>query len=112
MVKSGRKLKNKKILLSTILAIIMLVSFAAQAYGATIQSAKAVSKTTKTYVYGFNINDTGRWTGKAYRQIKICPLSSSKLKITYHYLNGNKKDETYTANKVSTYDYEYLLLTP
>lgn len=107
MVKSGRKLKNKKILLSTILAIIMLVSFAAQAYGATIQSAKAVSKITKTYVYGFNINDTGRWTGKAYRQIKICPLSSSKLKITYHYLNGNKKDETYTANKVSTYDYEY-----
>ena len=79
MVNSGKKLKNKKILLSTILAIIMLVSFAAQAYGATVQSAKAVSKTTKTYVYGFNINDSGRWTGKAYRQIKICPLSSSKL---------------------------------
>ena len=54
MVKSERKLKNKKILLSAILAIIMLVSFAAQAYGATIQSAKAVSKTTKTYEYGFN----------------------------------------------------------
>ena len=99
MVKSGRKLKNKKILLSTILAIIMLVSFAAQAYGATIQSAKAVSKTTKTYVYGFNINDFGRWTAKSTLQIKISTIASSKLKITYHDLSGNEKDETYIAYK-------------
>ena len=100
-------MKNKKIVKSMILSIIMLILFMVQLYGVTVQNVKASGKATKTYEYGFNINDTGRWTGKAYRQIKICPLSSSKLKITYHYLNGNKKDETYTASKVSTYDYEY-----
>ena len=106
-MKKEKRLKNKKIVKSMILSIIMLILFMVQLYGVTVQNVKASGKATKTYEYGFNINDTGRWTGKAYRQIKICPLSSSKLKITYHYLNGNKKDETYTASKVSTYDYEY-----
>ena len=106
-MKKEKRLKNKKIAKSMILSIIMLILFMVQPYEVTVQNVKASGKATKTYEYGFNINDTGRWTGKAYRQIKICPLSSSKLKITYHYLNGNKKDETYTASKVSTYDYEY-----
>lgn len=107
MCKKEKKVKKTKIVMSMILVIIMLISFTVQTYGATAQSAKTVSKTTKTYVYGFNINDFGRWSAKASRQIKIVPISSSKLKITYHYLYGNKKDETYTANKVSAYDYEY-----
>ena len=71
-----------------------------QPYGVTVQNVKASGKATKTYEYGFNINDTGRWTGKAYRQIKICPLSSSKLKITYHYLNGNKNGRRKDQNKL------------
>ena len=106
-MKNEKRLKNKKTVMSMILSIIMLILFTVQPYGVTVQNVKASDKTTKTYEYGFNINDTGRWTGKTYMQIKIYPVSSSKLKITYHYLNGNKKDETYTANKISTYNYEY-----
>ena len=104
MAKKKRKSAIRKTIITTILAMAVLISFSMQTYGATAQNIKISGK---TYVYGFNINDSGRWTGKAYRQIKIYPLSSSKLKITYHYLSGSKKDETYTANKVKGYEYAY-----
>lgn len=88
MAKKKRKSAIRKTIITTILAMAVLISFSMQTYGATAQNIKISGK---TYVYGFNINDSGRWTGKAYRQIKIYPLSSSKLKITYHYLSKLKK---------------------
>lgn len=91
-----RRLKSCKITISMILTLVLLVSFSIQTYGATSKRAKTSSK---TYVYGFNINDFGRWTAKSTLQIKISTIASSKLKITYHDLSGNEKDETYIANK-------------
>lgn len=68
-----------------------------QTFGATVQNTQNV----KTYIYGFNISNTEkRWTGKADRQIKINTISSSKLKVTYHYLTG-RKDKSYSANRTS-----------
>ena len=68
-----------------------------QTFGATVQNTQNV----KTYIYGFNISNTGkRWTGKADRQIKISTASSWKLKVTYHYLTG-KNDKSYNANRTS-----------
>lgn len=108
MRKRERIRKNKSIILCIILTVILLISFSTQAYGASAQNTKVTgSRATKTYVYGFNINDFGKWTAKAFRQIKISAISSSKLKITYHYLSGNKKDESYIANKVKGYQYAY-----
>ena len=76
--------------------LVLLVSFSIQTYGTTSKRAKTNSK---TYVCGFNINDFGRWTAKSTLQIKISTIASSKLKITYHDLSGNEKDETYIAYK-------------
>lgn len=92
-----KRLKNGKKVISIILLMITVLMSCTQTFGATVQNTQNV----KTYIYGFNISNTGkRWTGKADRQIKISTASSWKLKVTYHYLTG-KNDKSYNANRTS-----------
>lgn len=57
MAKKKRKSAIRKTIITTILAMAVLISFSMQTYGATAQNIKISGK---TYVYGFNINDSGR----------------------------------------------------